>query len=145
MDVQKLWNDFKNKNNIDNDNYSIWAFGDNPDLLLELVMLGEKTATSSLYMLYNNEKLPKEGEYNIILNSKNEAKCITKTTKVYLKKFGEVSSEHAYKEGEGDKSLSYWNEVHERFFNECLASYNKKITLNDLVVCEEFELVHKIN
>lgn len=96
-------------------------------------------------MLYNNEKLPKEGEYNIILNSKNEAKCITKTTKVYLKKFGEVSSEHAYKEGEGDKSLSYWNEVHERFFNECLASYNKKITLNDLVVCEEFELVHKIN
>lgn len=108
-------------------------------------MLGEKTATSSLYMLYNNEKLPKEGEYNIILNSKNEAKCITKTTKVYLKKFGEVSSEHAYKEGEGDKSLSYWSEVHERFFNECLASYNKKITLNDLVVCEEFELVHKIN
>lgn len=145
MNVQKLWNDFKNKNNIDNDNYSIWAFGDNSDLLLELVMLGEKTATSSLYMLYNNEKLPKEGEYNIILNSKNEAKCITKTTKVYLKKFGEVSSEHAYKEGEGDKSLSYWSEVHERFFNECLASYNKKITLNDLVVCEEFELVHKIN
>lgn len=145
MDVQKLWNDFKNKNNIDNDNYSIWAFGNNSDLLLELVMLGEKTATSSLYMLYNNEKLPKEGEYNIILNSKNEAKCITKTTKVYLKKFGEVSYEHAYKEGEGDKSLSYWSEVHERFFNECLASYNKKITLNDLVVCEEFELVYKIN
>lgn len=145
MDVQKLWNDFKNKNNIDNDSYSIWSFGDNSDLLLELVMLGEKTATSSLYMLYNNEKLPKEGEYNIILNSKNEAKCITKTTKVYLKKFGEVSSEHAYKEGEGDKSLSYWSEVHERFLNECLASYNKKITLNDLVVCEEFELVHKIN
>lgn len=107
MDVQKLWNDFKNKNNIDNDDYSIWAFGDNPDLLLELVMLGEKTATSSLYMLYNNEKLPKEFEANIILNSKNEAKCITKTTKVYLKKIGEVSSEHAYKEGEGDKSLSY--------------------------------------
>lgn len=42
MDVQKLWDDFKNKNNIDNDYYSIWAFGDNSDLLLELVMLGEK-------------------------------------------------------------------------------------------------------
>lgn len=145
MDAKKLWDEFKNKFNIDNDNYSIWVFGDNPDLLLSLVKSGKKTATASLYKLYNSNKLPCEGEYNIILNSKGKAECITKTTKVYLTKFCDVTEAHAYKEGEGDKSLSYWKSVHERFFNECLASYNKKITSDDLIVCEEFELVYKID
>lgn len=146
MDAEKLWNEFKNKNSIDGDNYSIWAFGDNPNLLLKLVKTGEKTATSSLYKLYNSdEELSKAGEYNIILNSKGEAECITKTTKVYLTKFSDITDAHAYKEGEGDKSLSYWKNIHEHFFNECLTSYNEKITSDDLIVCEEFELVYKVD
>lgn len=146
MDAEKLWNEFKNKNSIDGDNYSIWAFGDNPDLLLKLVKTGEKTATSSLYKLYNSdEELSKAGEYNIILNSKGQAECITKTTKVYLTKFSDITDAHAYKEGEGDKSLFYWKNIHERFFNECLTSYNEKITSDDLIVCEEFELVYKVD
>ena len=141
MDAEKLWNEFKNKNSIDGDNYSIWAFGDNPDLLLKLVKTGEKTATSSLYKLYNSdEELSKAGEYNIILNSKGQAECITKTTKVYLTKFSDITDAHAYKEGEGDKSLSYWKNIH-----ECLTSYNEKITSDDLIVCEEFELVYKVD
>ena len=32
--------------------------------------------------------------------------------------FDEVDEEHAYLEGEGDRSLEYWREVHERFFTE---------------------------
>ena len=35
--------------------------------------------------------------------------------------------------------------IHERFFNECLTSYNEKITSDDLIVCEEFELVYKVD
>ena len=30
----------------------------------------------------------------------------------------EVSEEHAYKEGEGDRSLAYWRAVHEEFFTK---------------------------
>ena len=94
---------------------------------------------------YSDEELSKAGEYNIILNSKGQAECITKTTKVYLTKFSDITDAHAYKEGEGDKSLSYWKNIHERFFNECLTSYNEKITSDDLIVCEEFELVYKVD
>ena len=32
--------------------------------------------------------------------------------------FDEVSAEHAYLEGEGDRSLATWRKAHERFFTE---------------------------
>lgn len=35
-----------------------------------------------------------------------------KTTNVYIVPFNEVSIKYAFKEGEGDKSLSYWRRVH---------------------------------
>ena len=70
-----------------------------------------------------NEALPEEGELNIILDANEEAVCITKTIKVTVIPFIEVSNEHAYKEGEGDRSLHYWRAVHKDFFNQ---SYKKK-------------------
>lgn len=65
----------------------------------------KKTATASAQVFYGieQEDLPKVGGYNIILDSQNNPLCITKTTKVYVIPLNQVSSEHAYKEGEGDK------------------------------------------
>ena len=40
--------------------------------------------------------------------------------------FDEVSKEHAYKEGEGDRSLAYWRDVHEDFFAEEFISAFKR-------------------
>lgn len=57
--------------------------------------------------------------------------------------FSEVTAEHAYKEGEGDKSLDYWREVHEKFFAECLNEVGLKFTSDMKVVCEEFSVVFK--
>lgn len=65
------------------------------------------------------------------------------TTKVYLKPFNEVSKEHAYKEGEGDRSLDYWKEVHQEFFSEGLKVYNQAFDETMLIVCEEFKRVWK--
>ena len=97
--------------------YEAWAFGDAPDKLADLVRKGVKTATCSSYDLYlrENEPLPKAGDYSVILNSNREAVCIVKTIKVYVTAFDQVTAEHAYKEGEGDKSLEYWREVHVDF------------------------------
>ena len=85
--------------------YEAWAFGEAPDKLADLVIQGIKTATCSAYDLYqiSDEPLPKEGDYSIILNSREEAVCIIKTIKVYVTEFSKVSEEHAFKEGEGDR------------------------------------------
>ena len=143
MKANDMWNKFKILNNIETNIYDVWSFGDNPDYLASLVLNKEKTATSSLYILYElkGKKLPKIGDYSVILNSSNEAVCIIKTTNVYITTFNEITQMHAYKEGEGDKSLKYYKEIHEKFFNNCLKPYNMKFTSDMKIVCEEFILV----
>ena len=66
--------------------YEAWSFGEAPDKLADLVLQGIKTATCSAYDLYliDNEPLPKTGDFNVILNSNDEAVCIIKTLKVSM-------------------------------------------------------------
>ena len=125
--------------------YEAWSFGEAPDKLADLVLQGIKTATCSAYDLYqiNNEPLPQAGDYSVILNSSEEAVCIIKTIKVYVTEFKNVSEEHAFKEGEGDRSLEYWRKVHESFLTNELASVHKEFDESTKVVCEEFEVVYK--
>lgn len=123
--------------------YEAWAFGGAPDKLARLVLDGIKTATCSALAPYEleGEPIPKPGDYSVILNSAGEAVCIIRTTRVYVETFENVSEEHAFKEGEGDRSLAHWRRVHEEFFSEKLGdaglSFDEKIEL----ACEEFELV----
>ena len=125
--------------------YEAWPFGEAPDKLAELVLQGIKTATCSSYDLYqiNNEPIPQEGDYSIILNSNNEAVCIIRTQKVTVTEFCQVTEDHAFKEGEGDRSLEYWRMVHESFLTDELASVNRTFEENIKVVCEEFTVVYK--
>ena len=140
MTAEELW-----KRSGLSGSYEAWAFGEAADKLADLVVQGIKTATCSAYDLYqiNNEPLPKEGDYSVILDSSGEAVCIVKTLKIYVTEFKNVSAEHAYKEGEGDRSLEYWREVHVNFLTSELATINMAFDENTKVVCEEFEVVYK--
>ena len=145
MTGKDLWEAFVTNNNLEDCGYEAWAFGVEADLLAHLVAIGEKTATASAYPLYELEKepLPKTGAYSVILDSNDNGVCVIQTQKVTVVTFGEVTAEHAYKEGEGDKSLDYWREVHEKFFTECLNEAGLKFTSDMKVVCEEFSVVYK--
>ena len=88
------------------------------------------------------EDLPQAGEYSVILNTKDEAVCIIRTTRVYVTPYCEVTAEQAWKEGEGDRSLSYWRRVHEAFFRKELEAVGLSFTEDMGVVCEEFEVVY---
>ena len=139
MTAQEMWN----ASGIEAE-YEAWAFGDDPDTLAELVRNGIKTATASAYPFYEleGEDLPKAGEYSVILDTKDEAVCIIRTTKVYVTPYREVTAEQAWKEGEGDRSLDYWRRVHEAFFRKELEEAGLTFTEDMGVVCEEFEVVY---
>ena len=115
MTSDQMWQAYKILNQTIGDKIDAWAFGVEADYLAELVLMGQKTATSSAFDLYavGNEPLPKENELSVILDSKENAICIIETTKVEVIPFKEVSEDHAYKEGEGDRRLTYWRELHE--------------------------------
>ena len=145
MNAQEMWNIFTKKENITSD-YEAWAFGGAPDKLARLTLDGIKTATASAYPLYEleGEALPKAGEYSVILDSKDEAVCIIQTTNVYVVPFAEVTEEHAYLEGEGERSLAFWRRVHEEFFTECMQEAGLVFTSRMKVVCEEFQKVYPV-
>ena len=138
MDAERMWERF----GVEGE-YETWCFGADADRLAELVLAGKKTATSSAYPIYvvENAPLPKVGEYSIILDSHENAVCFVRTTKVYVVPFDEVSSYHAYREGEGDLSLEYWREVHRAFFLTEMNAIDKNFDEKMKVVCEEFEKV----
>lgn len=143
MTAKEMWEIFSKENNLENEEYEVWAFGDDSDKLAELTVNGIKTATCSAYYLYEKEgeELPKAGEYSVILNSRDEAVCVIKTVKVYIERFGNISEEHAYKEGEGDRSLEYWRKVHKDFFTKELDEVGVKFSDDIELVCEEFKVV----
>lgn len=138
-----MWGAYSKSKKLNAD-YKAWAFGADADGLSELVFAGIKTATASAQLLYERyeEPLPQSGEYSVILNSRQEAVCVIRTEKVFIVPFENVDAVQAWKEGEGDRSLSYWRKVHERFFREELESIGLSFNETINVVCEEFIRVY---
>lgn len=138
-----MWAEFTAKKNIKDADYEAWAFGDDPDKLARLTLEGVKTATSSAFPVYGweGEPLPEAGEYSVILDGRDEAVCVILTERVAVVPFREIGPEHARREGEGDRSLAYWRQVHEAFFTQELAQMGQAFTPDMPVVCEEFRRV----
>ena len=147
MTPEQLWNEYKTINPAIGDKIDAWAFGVEPDQLADLVLKGEKTATASAYDLYqiDGEPIPQAGTFDVILDGQGQAVCIIKVTKVAVVPFNQVSAEHAFKEGEGDKSLAYWRQVHEEFFTEWIAEAGLSFSEETGVVLEEFCKVYPID
>ena len=141
MTHREMWQAFSEMTGIE-DVYEAWTFGCDADELAQLVLTGRKTATAGLHIWYEREnlELPKAGSYSVVLDSHDVAVCIIKTEKVFVVPFCEVSEAHAWKEGEGDRSLAYWRRVHEDFFRSELGEIPFDPAMN--VVCEEFIRVY---
>ncbi|MEY8435910.1 ASCH domain-containing protein [Streptococcus hyointestinalis] len=139
-----MWQDFLATRPDITQDMDAWAFGVEADTLADLVLKGVKTATASAYDLYelDKEALPQEGTYDVVLDSKDEAVCIIEITKVSLVPFSQVSAQHAYKEGEGDRSLAYWQKVHETIFSKWFEECGLTFSHDSVIVLEEFAVVY---
>lgn len=113
-----------------NNELKTWSFGIDNDKLVNLVLLGKKTATTSLY---DENDIPIIGEGSILVfDNKNKA-CITKTKKVIITEFKNITEELASLEGEG--SYEEWKNKHIEYFKSIDSNFNE----NTKVVFEIFE------
>ena len=113
-----------------------FAFGDGPELadaLLDLVIKGIKTATCSTEDEPNTST---PGERWIVLDGSGEPRCVIETTEVTYRRYTEVDAAFAYEEGEGDRSLAYWQQAHRNYFGR-LGRFSEDMML----MCERFRLV----
>ena len=119
-----------------------WQFGRNKqecDELFGLVLNGQKRATSFLFCEPVDNVV-----YSVVANWDRSEKILLKSTKFEIKRFCDVTKEHAKLEGEGDKTLEYWRCVHKKFFEEEAKLQGLSFDENTLIVCEEFDVVGRI-
>lgn len=121
-------------------------FGDSPELaddLLELVLLGRKTATCSSLWEWEADgaALPTPGALTICLDGAGQPRCIIETTEVRVSPMDQVDALFARAEGEGDLSLAYWRMAHERYFRRVLARIGREFAPDMPLVCERFRVV----
>lgn len=115
----------------------------NCDELLDLYLAGKKTAGSGLVKDYEKagDRLPQVGDFSILLDSQQKPRAILRTIKVIIQSFDCVNDEVAEAEGEGDRTLAYWQKAHREFF----APYLKGLGITDLepaeVITEFYEVI----
>jgi uncharacterized protein YhfF len=126
--------------------YTAWSFGDRPtlaDKLGALVLAGTKTATCSLLWEYGPDEVqPRPGEFSVILDGGGQPLCIIETLAVTVQPFNQVSAQHAYEEGEGDRSYAYWRAVHWEVFSQSCAALGLTPAETMPLVCERFRRVY---
>jgi uncharacterized protein YhfF len=127
--------------------FEAWHFCSNQadaDELGALALAGVKTATASLRMAYrSDEPLPQVGGLSIITDWVGAPLLLVETSEMEILPFGEVGARQAYDEGEGDRSLAYWREVHWRIFSEEARGVGREPSEDMAVICEHFKVLWK--
>lgn len=123
-----------------------WSFGMNSalaDELAELVVAGTKraTATSREALQKAGEMPPQVGQYSVILDGQDTARCIILTEAVREGQLSSVTDAFAWREGEGDRSRAYWLAAHQRYFAAEHAELGLAMHDDIPVLFEEFRVV----
>ena len=119
------------------DNLKTWHFGTDNDKLIDLVLKGEKRATTSIY---DENDTSCVGDTEILIFDNEKKACITRVTNVIVTEFKNITSDLAKLEGEGDKSLDYYRRVHLDYFKSIDSNFND----DTLVEFVEFEVVENL-
>lgn len=149
-EVLDFWEKVKSETGITGGFLDAWGFGDNPDLMDELlgyVLEGIKRTSTSLLKENELEGWPEDnvGNYNIILNGKDDPVAVIKTVSVRRVKYREVDADHAYWEGEGDRTLKTYFMEHDKYYERIGETRGFEFNKDMLVDLVRFELVYPVS
>jgi len=86
--------------------------------------------------------LPEVGQYIIILVGRDKPVAVIKTMSVRRCRFSEVDEEHAYWEGEDERTLDSYLREHMKYYTKRGDVIGFKFTPKMEVILERFELVY---
>jgi uncharacterized protein YhfF len=117
-----------------------FTFGDSPamaDELGALVLSGLKTATCWAHV---HGPLTEVGGRTVMEDGAGRPRAVLETVELTVRRFDEVDEAFARDEGEGDRSLAYWQRAHEDFFTR-----EGTFAPDMRVYCERFRIVEIIS
>jgi uncharacterized protein YhfF len=114
-----------------------FTFGDRHELadeLLELVLIGRKTATC--WAASEGGKGVEVGKRWIVKDGQGRPSAILETVELMRRRFEEVDAAFAYNEGESDRTLVDWRAAHMAYFTR-----RGEFAPDMELYCERFRLV----
>jgi uncharacterized protein YhfF len=149
-EVLDFWEKVKTETGIIGDFVDAYGFGDNPELMDELlgyVVDGIKRTSSSLVVETELEGCPMDhvGDYNIILDGRDKPAIVIKNVSVRRVKYRDVDADHAYWEGEGDRTLETYFLEHGKYYKRRVEALGFEFNKDMLVDLVRFELVYPVS
>jgi len=146
-EIHDFWEKAKDETGIEGTFTDAYGIGDTSELkqeLLDLVLGGKKRASTSLVRASEIEgwPLPEVGQYNVILDGSGEPAAVIKTVSVRRCRFKEVDEEHAYWEGEDERTLESYIREHTKYYTRRGEALGFRFTPDMEVVLDRFELVY---
>ena len=149
MTIDEFWLEFLTATGQDKATkyYEAFVFGGDEEMansLLELVLEGKKTATSSSVPCYEvtGEPQPQVGGFSIVTDWVGEPHCVIETVAVMQLLFNEMTFDICRREGE-DECLSTWQDGHRTFFTQDGKELGYEFTEEMPIIFEDFRVVYK--
>lgn len=120
-----------------------FAFADTPPVqtkLAHLVRDDDKRATAGLHA-DPDETTPVVGQHDVVLDGAGAPVCLVRTDEVRTLPFSERDPAFAWDEGEGDRTLDDWTDIHVRYFSNRATTLGLAFGEDTLVNFERFSVV----
>ena len=145
--ITDFWERVKGETGITGGFQDAWGFGDTPrltDELLALVLEGKKRSATTLVREMEAEGYPepRAGEYSVILDGSGSPRAVIRTVSVRRARFSDVDEDHAYWEGEDDRTLESYRREHARYYRRRGEALGFTFSEDMEVILERFELVY---
>ncbi|SBT60893.1 ASCH domain [Plesiomonas shigelloides] len=116
----------------------------NANLCADLILKGEKCASSSLEYWYTHgdESMPQVGHLQVVTNWEGKPICIIEITSVTKCPYNQVTETFAASEGEGDNTLEWWKNAHRTFFSHECTQLGIAFQEDMILVLEHFKVVY---
>ena len=124
--------------------YNVCFYDSNgTDEILDNILCGKKRANTGLFSLFEAQMqlLPRTGDYTVVLDSDMQPRCITRTTKVAVVPFEDVTADCAAAEGDG--TLAAWKKAHRKAFTAACEEIGRNFDESMKCVCEYFDVVYR--
>jgi uncharacterized protein YhfF len=146
-EVLDFWEKVKREMGIEGTFTDAYGIEDTPGLkqeLLSLVLDGKKRAATSLVKESELEGWPEPevGQYNIILDGRDKPAAIIKTVSVRRCSFSDVDEEHAYWEGEDERTMDSYIREHTKYYTRRGVAIGFEFSPDMEVILERFELIY---
>lgn len=145
--AKALWQAYRSQHpEAPQEPYESFHFCDNredADICADLVVRDIKRATAASVAELERAGMrqPVVGDLSVVTDWSGEAVSIIRTSRVDIRRLDDVDEAFAIREGEGDKTLKWWREVHEVYYRRALEGSGIRVDGELLIVCEEFERV----